>query len=119
VVTILNENEVASGRKLLTTWTLCSIDNVEAALREIGRVLKLGGSYLFLGHGRSNDPKVAKKQHLLAPVVRVVGAGCHMNREIDRLISEAGLHIVALDRFTMPNTPRILGEMYRGVAQIA
>jgi len=104
---------------VVTTWTLCSIDNLGSALQEISRVLKPEGCYLFLEHGRSNDPKVAKKQSLLAPVVRVVGAGCHMNREIDRLISEAGLQIVALDRFTMPNTPRILGEMYRGVAHVA
>ena len=103
---------------LVTTFTLCSIDDVESACREIGRVLKPTGSYLFLEHGHSTNPKVARQQDLLAPVVRVAGAGCRMNREIDRLISETGLQIVALDRFAMPNTPRILGEMYRGVAQI-
>lgn len=103
---------------VVTTWTLCSIGNVESAVREIGRVLKPTGSYLFLEHGRSTSPKVARQQDLLAPVVRAVGAGCRMNRQIDRLISEAGLQVVALDRFKMPNTPRILGEMYRGVAQV-
>lgn len=102
---------------VVTTFTLCSVDDVEAAVREIGRVLKPTGSYLFLEHGHSTSPKIARQQDLLAPVVRVVGAGCRMNREIDRLISNAGLQIVALDRFTMPNTPRILGEMYRGVAK--
>jgi ubiquinone/menaquinone biosynthesis C-methylase UbiE len=102
---------------VVTTWTLCSIDDVESALREIGRVLKPTGSYLFLEHGRSTSPKVVRQQELLAPIVRVVGAGCRMNRQIDRLISEAALQIVALDRFAMPNTPRILGEMYRGVAK--
>jgi ubiquinone/menaquinone biosynthesis C-methylase UbiE len=106
-----------SFETVVTTWTLCSIDNVESAVREIGRVLKPTGSYLFLEHGRSTDPKVMKQQELLAPVVRVVGAGCRMNRQIDQLISEGGLQIVALDPFRMPNTPRILGEMYRGVAK--
>ena len=102
---------------VVTTFTLCSIDDVESACREIGRILKPTGSYLFLEHGHSTNPKVARQQDLLAPVVRVVGAGCRMNREIDRLISDSGLQILALDRFAMPNTPRILGEMYRGVAK--
>ena len=102
---------------VVTTFTLCSIEDVESAVREIGRVLKPTGSYLFLEHGHSANPKVARQQEFLAPVVRVVGAGCRMNRQIDRLISSSGLQIVALDRFAMPNTPRILGEMYRGVAK--
>jgi ubiquinone/menaquinone biosynthesis C-methylase UbiE len=102
---------------VITTFTLCSIEDVESAVREICRVLKPTGSYLFLEHGHSTSPKVAKQQDLLAPVVQVVGAGCRMNRQIDRLISDSGLQIIALDRFVMPNTPRILGEMYRGVAK--
>ena len=102
---------------VVTTFTLCSIDDVESAVQEIGRVLNPTGSYLFLEHGHSTDSKVARQQELLAPLVRVVGAGCRMNRQIDHLISGSGLHIVALDRFVMPNTPRILGEMYRGAAK--
>lgn len=76
---------------VVTAWTLCSIDNVESALGEIGRVLKPSGSYLFLEHGRSADLRVVRRQDFIAPAVRVVGAGCRMNRRIDRLISEAGL----------------------------
>lgn len=102
---------------VITTFTLCSIEDVASAVREIGRVLKPTGSYLFLEHGHSANPQIARQQDLLAPLVRVVGAGCRMNRQIDRLISDSGLQILALDRFAMPNTPRILGEMYRGFAK--
>lgn len=102
---------------VITTWTLCSVKDVVPALTEIGRVLKQDGSYLFLEHGRSDDAHLARRQKLLGPVVRVIGSGCRMNRKIDELISSAGLEIVALDRFRMPNTPRILAEMYRGVAR--
>lgn len=103
---------------VITTWTLCSISDVIPALTEIGRVLRRDGNYLFLEHGRSDDPSVARRQNLLSPVVKIIGAGCHMNRRIDDLIRQSGLRIVTLDRFVMPETPRILGEMYRGAATV-
>ena len=55
---------------------------------------------------------------LLRPVVELIGAGCQMNRRIDALITESGLRIVMLERFLMPETPRILGEMYKGAATV-
>lgn len=101
---------------VVTTWTLCSIRHVIPALTEIRRVLRGDGNYLFLEHGCSDDPHVARQQKLLSPVVKMIGAGCQMNRHIDDLISRSGLEISTLDRFVMPETPRILGEMYRGIA---
>jgi ubiquinone/menaquinone biosynthesis C-methylase UbiE len=101
---------------VVTTWTLCSIRNVNPALTEIRRVLRRDGNYLFLEHGCSDDLRVARRQKLLSPVVKMIGAGCQMNRAIDDLIRRSGLQISTLDRFVMPETPRILGEMYRGIA---
>ncbi len=103
---------------VVTTWTLCSIRDVLPALAEIRRVLRHDGNYLFLEHGCSDDPRVARRQNLLSPVVKTIGAGCQMNRHIDDLIRQSGLQIRTLDRFVMPETPRILGEMYRGVATV-
>ena len=103
---------------VVTTWTLCSIRNVLPALAEIRRVLRHDGNYLFLEHGCSDDPRVARRQNLLSPVVKTIGAGCQMNRHIDDLIRQSGLQIRTLDRFLMPETPRILGAMYRGVATV-
>jgi ubiquinone/menaquinone biosynthesis C-methylase UbiE len=101
---------------VVTTWTLCSIGDVIPALTEIRRVLRRDGNYLFLEHGCSDDPHVTRRQKLLSPVIKIIGAGCQMNRPIDDLIRRSGLQISILDRFAMPETPRILGEMYRGVA---
>lgn len=101
---------------MVTTWALCSIREVISALTEIRRVLRRDGNYLFLEHGCSDDPHVARRQKLLSPVVKTIGAGCQMNRPIDALIRRSGLQINVFDRFVMPETPRILGEMYRGVA---
>ena len=109
--------EDAAFDSVVTTWTLCSIAEVEPALFEMRRLLKPSGRYIFLEHGRSDDLRTARWQDRFNPVERVVGAGCNINRPIDRLIQAAGFAIEDLDRFVMPKTPRILGEMYRGTAR--
>ena len=101
---------------VVATWTLCSIDDVNSALKEIARVLKPGGKFAFLEHGRSDDPKVARWQDRLNPVWRKIGVGCNLNRPIDQLVGGAGLEVVELERFLMPKSPRVLGEHYLGKA---
>jgi ubiquinone/menaquinone biosynthesis C-methylase UbiE len=101
---------------VLSTWTLCTILDVVSALREIRRVLKPSGHYVFLEHGRSENPRLARWQDRLNPVQQRIGVGCNMNRPIDRLIAQAGLRLPHLDRFVMPGIPRLVGEMYRGTA---
>src|SRR2546427_253030 len=66
--------------------------------------------------GRSDDAWVAKWQDFLNPIERVIACGCNLNRQIDALISQGGLKIDRLDRFLLPGVPRIVGEMYRGLA---
>ena len=109
------EDESFDG--VVTTFTLCSIGEVAAALAEIRRVLKPKADYVFLEHGRSDDPRVAKRQDFLNPIQKVIACGCNMNRPIDRLIREAGMEMSELNRYQLPDTPRILGEIYRGVAK--
>jgi len=103
---------------VVSTWTLCSIESLSSALAEIHRVLKPEGRFIFLEHGRSDDEQVARKQDFWNPIQKIVGRGCNMNRPVDKLIREAGFKIVTLDRFLMRDSPRLLGEMYRGIAQV-
>lgn len=101
---------------VVSTWTLCTISDPVLALQEIGRVLKPGGKFLFLEHGRSDDRTIAAWQDRLNPIQNVIGCGCNLNRQIDRLITQSGLTITHLNRFNMLGVPRLVGEMYRGTA---
>ncbi|MBI3603767.1 MAG: class I SAM-dependent methyltransferase [Nitrospirae bacterium] len=104
---------------VVSTWTLCTIPNAVAALREVRRVLKPDGAYLFLEHGRSDDAGVAAWQDRLNPLQQKLGCGCNLNRPIDALVRKAGLHVHHLERFVFSGVPRIVGEMYRGTATAA
>lgn len=103
---------------VVTTWTLCSLDPVRPALAELRRVLRRSGRLLFLEHGRSDRRRVARLQDFLNPVQNLVGCGCNLNRAIDALLKEAGFEIDSMERFKMPSAPRVVGEVYRGVARI-
>jgi SAM-dependent methyltransferase len=102
---------------VVTTRTICTIDEPVEVLQEVRRVLRPNGVYLFLEHGLSDDPRVARLQRWLNPFQRWVAAGCRIDRPIDRLIRSAGLRIERLERFDYRREPGISGHMYRGVAR--
>jgi ubiquinone/menaquinone biosynthesis C-methylase UbiE len=99
----------------LSTWTLCTIPDAASALREIRRVLRPGGTFHFVEHGRSPDPKVARWQDRITPLQRAVGGGCHLNRQIDELIAASGLQLGAIRNYYMSG-PRAHGYLYEGTA---
>jgi ubiquinone/menaquinone biosynthesis C-methylase UbiE len=103
---------------VVTTFTLCSIEDAGAALTEMRRVLKPEGQYLFFEHGRSDDEGIARLQDRLTSMQRVIACGCNLNRPIDRLIRESGFELETLDRFLLPKTLRILADIYRGSARV-
>lgn len=105
----------ASVDHVLCTWTLCTIPDVEAALREIRRILRPGGALHFVEHGQAPVRRVAMCQDLLTPLQRRVAGGCHLNRPIRALIEASGLQVEQLKNFFMPG-PRALTYMYQGVA---
>lgn len=101
---------------VVTTWTLCSIPDAGAALREMRRVLRPEGRYLFLEHGVSDDAGVERWQRRLEPLHKRVAGGCHLTRRIDTLIESAGFTLVDCERWVEAG-PRIFSAMVRGSAR--
>jgi ubiquinone/menaquinone biosynthesis C-methylase UbiE len=105
----------ASVDHVLTTWTLCTIPDVERALAEMRRVLRPGGTVHFVEHGRAPDAAVARWQDRLTPIQRRVFGGCHLNRPIAELLSGAGLAITRLDTYYGAR-PKAFAYFSEGVA---
>ncbi|MBD2432917.1 MULTISPECIES: class I SAM-dependent methyltransferase [Fischerella] len=100
---------------VVSTWTLCSIENVEQALKEIYRVLKPRGRFFFIEHGLSNEPNVQVWQNRLTPLQKIIAGGCHLNRNI-RQILENQFDTVSLEEFYAEKAPKIMGYLYKGIA---
>jgi SAM-dependent methyltransferase len=101
---------------VVTTWTLCTIPDVLAALCDMRRVLRPDGRLLFVEHGFSTDASVARWQNRLTPCWKCVGGGCHLNRKIVDLIAAGGFDIERLDTgYLRARTPFTF--MYEGVAR--
>jgi ubiquinone/menaquinone biosynthesis C-methylase UbiE len=100
---------------VVMTWTLCSIPDPLAALREMRRVLNPNGSLCFVEHGLSPEPSVEHWQHRITPVWRHMAGGCHLNRKIDELIRLAGFDLTNLQVEYAPG-PRTMSYMYQGCA---
>jgi ubiquinone/menaquinone biosynthesis C-methylase UbiE len=108
--------EKASVDTVVTTWTLCTIPDVDRALHEMRRALKPGGRLLFVEHGRAPDPSVVWWQDWLTPIWKRVGGGCHLNRAIASLIEGAGFRLERLETGYIRG-PKPMTFMYEGSAR--
>jgi ubiquinone/menaquinone biosynthesis C-methylase UbiE len=102
---------------VVLTWTLCSVADPVRALAEIRRVLRPGGSLLFIEHGRAPDPRLERWQDRLTPLWRRVAGGCHLNRPIGQLVEQSGLRLVELETGHLVKGPRPFTFHYRGIAR--
>lgn len=102
---------------VVSTWTLCSITKPEQALKEIRRVLRSEGSFVFIDHGISPKPVVRSFQNILTPVTKCFTGNCHLNRDIKKLVSDAGFKIQNLEQFHEQRKPLVYNNMGIGIVE--
>ncbi len=102
----------------LSTFTLCTIPDAAAALREVRRVLLPGGSLHFLEHGQAPTAPVRRWQRRLEPLQKRLAGGCHLTRDMPALVRAAGLEVVELHEGYLPGPApsHPWGYVYRGRA---
>ena len=101
---------------VVSTFTLCSIEEVAQALQEVYRVLRVGGNFLFLEHGLSPHVDVQRWQRRLNGLQMWLAGGCHLDRDMRALVSAQPFVSVQIDEFYLEKTPKTHGYLYQGTA---
>jgi ubiquinone/menaquinone biosynthesis C-methylase UbiE len=102
---------------VVATMILCTAEQPQLVLREIARVLKPDGQYLFLEHVRNPDSKIAKRQDRIQPLWYIFGNGCHCNRDAGAILKESPLVVDELNWDRIPRAWSIVEAMITGRAR--
>jgi ubiquinone/menaquinone biosynthesis C-methylase UbiE len=109
----------ASADAVLCTWSLCTIPDPIAAVREMRRVLRPGGALHFVEHGRAPDEAVRRWQDRLNGLQQRMAGGCNLNRDIPAILQSGGMRVTELDTYYGKGEPKPYGYLYEGRAVVA
>ncbi|MBK5647005.1 MULTISPECIES: class I SAM-dependent methyltransferase [Acinetobacter] len=102
-----------SVENIVSTWTMCSIANLDKAIQEIYRVLKPQGTLHLIEHVQYHDNNTLKKlQDLLTPIQKVIADGCHLNRNIELELLNANFKFSEKYYFDAEELPKIGRRMF-------
>lgn len=87
---------------VVSTYTFCTIDQLNQSLSEIKRVLKPSGQLIFVEHGKAPDEKVLRTQNRINPIWKKIGGGCNLNRNIPKILEQNGFKISNLETMYLP-----------------
>ena len=107
----------ACADSVVFTFALCTIPDATGALVEARRLLKPGGDLLFCEHGLAPDVKVAKTQRGIEPFWKLLAGGCHLTRNTETMLADAGFTCERVHRMYLPGTPRFAGYNVWGIAR--
>lgn len=107
----------ASFDTVVCTYTLCSVHNPTKVLSEMRRILKPGGTLLYLEHGKAPDLPQQKWQRRIEPVWKKLMGNCHLTREVGAAIAPAGFVIEPVGQEYFEGVPKWAGWMEWGVAR--
>jgi ubiquinone/menaquinone biosynthesis C-methylase UbiE len=98
----------ASFDTVISTLTMCTVDDPAQVAREVRRVLRPGGVFAMVEHIRNDRPRVAFWQDLAVPAWRFLIGGCRPNRPTLETIAGAGFEIRELCRYDPPHVPFVM-----------
>lgn len=102
-----------SVENIVSTWTMCSIANLDKAIQEIYRVLKPQGTLHLIEHVQYHDNNTLKKlQDILTPIQKVIADGCHLNRNIELELLNANFKFSEKYYFDAEDLPKIGRRMF-------
>ena len=107
----------ASFDAVVSGLVLCSVDDLAGALQEVLRVLRPGGRFVFIEHVASRRAGWHAAQRMLEPAWKVAAAGCHLTRDTEQALVDAGFELEHLDRSDLPGGAAVVRDAIHGVAR--
>ncbi len=109
--------EEGSVDTVVLTLVLCSVADPAGALGRLFRVLKPGGRLIFLEHVASERPGRHRVQRWVEPVWKVCAGNCHLTRQSEERIGEAGFEMEWIKRESMRKALPFIRPSIRGIAR--